>query len=210
MIHSKMNHSNMDHSSNSNSNSDSESNPCTDDLTNLQYLEHMIPHHQVAIDMSELLIPKTNNPVMLLLCRDIIRKQGYEIWEMEMMKRKLSDTMFDDTEFTPRYVKTKLDIFYPKLSKSKDGDCNPLFFKPNDHMKMMENMEINDKSYLEHMIPHHQVAIDMSKRLLLHTNHSYLMVFCRSLIIGQQGEIFYMNNLLNNSYNYNSELLSSK
>ena len=199
MDHSNMDHSNMD-----------QSNPCTDDLTNLQYLEHMIPHHQVAIDMSELLIPKTNNPVMLLLCRDIIRKQGYEIWEMEMMKRKLSGTMFDDTEFTAEKVKTNLDIFYPKLSKSKDGDCNPLFFKPNDHMKMMEHMEINDKSYLEHMIPHHQVAIDMSKRLLLHTNHSYLMVFCRALIIDQQGEIFHMNNLLNNSYNYDSELLSRK
>ncbi len=190
-----MNHSNMNHNSNS------ESNPCTDDLTNLQYLEHMIPHHQVAIDMSELLIPKTNNPVMLLLCRDIIRKQGYEIWEMEMMKRKLSGTMFDDTEFTAEKVKTNLDIFYPKLSKSKDGDCNPLFFKPNDHMKHMEHMELNDTSYLTHMIQHHQIAIDMSKRLLLHTKHNYLIEFCKNLIIEQQGEIYLMNNMLNNRYN---------
>ena len=57
------------------------------------------------------------------------------------------------------------------------------------------------------MIPHHQVAIDMSKRLLLHTNNSYLMQFCRNLIIEQQGEIFYMNNLLKNIYNYNSLIL---
>ena len=69
---------------------------------------------------------------------------------------------------------------------------------------------LTDSEYLEHMIPHHQVAIDMSKRLLLHTNHSYLMVFCRALIIDQQGEIFHMNNLLLNSYNYDSELLSRK
>ena len=95
------------------------------------------------------------------------------------------------------------------MSKSKDGSCNPLFFKPNDHSKMMVNMKINDTSYLEHMIPHHQVAIDMSKRLLLHTNHSYLLDFCRKLIIDQQGEIYAMNNLLNNTYNYESELLSS-
>ena len=66
---------------------------------------------------------------------------------------------------------------------------------------------LNDKSYLEHMIPHHQVAVDMSKRLLLHTNHSYLMEFCRKLIIDQQGEIFYMNNLLHNRFNSYSELL---
>ena len=31
------------------------SNPCTDVLTDIEYLEHMIPHHQVAVDMSELL-----------------------------------------------------------------------------------------------------------------------------------------------------------
>ena len=31
-------------------------NPCTDKLTDIEYLEHMIPHHQVAIDMSHLLI----------------------------------------------------------------------------------------------------------------------------------------------------------
>ena len=104
-------------------------------------------------------------------------------------------------------VKTKLDRFNPILSKSKDGSCNPLFFKPNDHAKHMEHMEINIKSYLEHMIPHHQVAIDMSKRLLLHTNHSYLMDFCRKLILDQQGEIYYMNNLLLNKYEHHSELL---
>ena len=198
----------MDHSNHMNHNN-SKSNPCTDDLTNLEYLEHMIPHHQVAIDMSELLIPKTKDPKMLILCRNIIRKQGYEIWEMEQMKQKISDTMFDNTEFNPVNDRTKLDIYYPKLSKSKDGSCNPLFFKPNDHMKHMDGMEITDKSYLEHMIPHHQVAIDMSRRLLLHTNHSYLLVFCKGLIIEQQGEIFYMNNILNNSYNHYSELLDN-
>ena len=67
--------------------------------------------------------------------------------------------------------------------------------------------KLTDIEYLEHMIPHHQVAIDMSKRLLLHTNNSYLIDFCRKLIIDQQGEIFYMNNLLKNPFNYQSELL---
>ena len=183
-------------------------NPCTDKLTDLEYLEHMIPHHQVAIDMSNLLIPNTKNPVTLHLCRDIIRKQSYEIWEMTMMKRKLSETIFSNDKGIKPYDKTKLEIFYPKMSSSNDGVCDPLFFKPDDHMKHMEHMEITDRSYLEHMIPHHQVAIDMSKRLLLHTNHSYLMEFCRKLIIEQQGEIFLMNNMLNNTYNYHSELLN--
>ena len=46
-----MNHGNMNHETNG-------SNPCTDKLTDLEYIIHMIPHHQVAIDMSNLLIQK--------------------------------------------------------------------------------------------------------------------------------------------------------
>ena len=180
--------------------------PCFGVLSDLEYLEHMIPHHQVAIDMSNLLIPKSDNPIILHLCRDIIRKQTYEIWEMNMIKDKLIETFFSEDKGKIEKFKTKLELFNPIMSKS-DKECDPLFFKPDDHMKHMEHMEINDKSYLDHMVSHHQVAVDMSKRLLLHTNNSYLMDFCRRLIIDQQGEIFYMNNLLEKKYNYKSELL---
>ena len=201
MNHSKhnMNHSkhNMNHSKHNMSNHASNSNPCIDELTDLEYLEHMIPHHQVAVDMSELLIPEINDPIMLTLCRNIINKQKYEIWEMEHMKRQINDKVFSDNKGKIDNPITPLDFYYPVLSKSKDGDCNPLFFKPNDHMAHMEGMEVTSKSYLEHMIPHHQVAVDMSRRLLLHTNNSYLLDFCRKLIVDQQYEIYYMNNLLN-------------
>ena len=214
MDHSKMDHSKMDHSKMVHS-SPMGSNPCTDMLSDIDYLVHMIPHHQVAIDMSNMLIPNTKNPQMLHLCRDIIRKQGYEIWEMEMMATGLSDTLFGPETGNPHNLpnnvenfQTKMDLHAPKMSRAKDGNCNPLFFKPNDHMQHMVGMNVTDKSYLEHMIPHHQVAIDMSRRLLLHTNHPYLMDFCRKLIIDQQGEIFHMNSLLKNTYNYKSELLS--
>ena len=205
------NSNHINHSNHSN-HSNGDSNPCIDKLTDIQYLEHMIPHHQVAVDMSDMLIPHTNNPSMLNLCREIKRVQEYEIWEMEKMKKKLSDTMSSNNEFIvdKDNAKTKLDIWVPKMSKSKDGDCNPLFFKPNDHSQHMKHMKITDKSYIEHMIPHHQVAIDMSKRLLLHTNNTYLITFCRKLIIDQQGEIYYMNNLLKNKYIHHSPLLSYK
>lgn len=202
MDHSKHNHSMKPNPTGSN--------PCTDHLSDREYLEHMIPHHIVAIDMSNLLIPHTKNPIMLHLCRDIIRKQSYEVWEMTIMKKNLSDTLFTSDPWIVDDIPTKLEIYAPVMSHSKDGGCDPLFFKPDDHSKHMEHMEISDRSYLEHMVPHHAVAIDMSKRLLLHTNNSYLIDFCRKLIIDQQGEIYKMNHLLNNTYNYQSELLDVK
>ena len=137
---------------------------------------------------------------------DIIIKQSYEIFEMDKMKT-YNGKLFTDDKWIKEKINTKLDTYNHILSKAKEGECNPLFFKPNDHSQHMKGMKLTDRSYLEHMIPHHQVAIDMSKRLLLYTNHSYLMDFCSKLIIEQQSERYMMNNLLKNTYNYKSELL---
>ena len=208
-------------------NTTTKSNPCTDKLSDLEYLEHMIPHHQVAVDMSNMLIPHITNPTILHLCRNIIRKQEYEITEMNTIKTRIGRTVFNkqmplfnknsnnsnsnnnnNNNKKNNYI-TKMSLYEPIKSKSKDGDCNPLFFKPDDHAKHMEHMKITMRSYLEHMIPHHQVAVDMSKRLLLHTNHSYLIDFCRKLILDQEYEILYMNDLLNNTYIHESELLKN-
>ena len=183
------------------------SNPCTDVLSDSEYLHHMIPHHQVAIDMSEMLLPISKNPEVLHLCRNIIRNQRFEIWEMNNYLEGMSDNTSINVKGDYNHKQTKLDVFAPKMSKPENGDCDPLFFKPNDHMQHMQHMKLTDNSYLRHMIPHHQVAVDMSKRLLLHTTHSYLIEFCKNLIIEQQGEIFYMNNLLQNRFNNYSELL---
>jgi uncharacterized protein (DUF305 family) len=182
-------------------------NPCTDTLTEREYLAHMIPHHQVAVDMSHKLVQsRIRNPAMLHVCRKIIRTQNYEMWEMTMMERRLSGTLFNSDPGNRNRPKTKLEMYNPFVG---DAKCNPLFFKPDDHRRHMQDMDITETSYLEHMIPHHQVAIDMSKRLLLHTNHSYAMAFCRKLIIDQQYEIVQMRNLLQNKYHHESILLAA-
>jgi uncharacterized protein (DUF305 family) len=132
----------------------------TDKLSDLDYINHMIPHHQIAIDMSEQLIPYTKSYIMLTLTRDIIRKQNYEIWEMANM-----------TGYTKEYIFT---------------------IKP-----VTKKMKMSVTQYLQHMIPHHQVAIDMSKRLLLYTKTPYLTVLAYEIIIDQQKEILTMTGLLN-------------
>jgi len=78
------------------------SNPCTDKLSDLEYLEHMIPHHQVAIDMSNSLINsgKLMNPVIATLCRNIIFTQGYEVWEMNILKKRFPNSTSSDDKPT--------------------------------------------------------------------------------------------------------------
>ena len=65
------------------------SNPCTDVLSDSEYLRHMIPHHQVAIDMSEMLLPISKNPDVLHLCRNIIRNQRFTMNDIGKIKRRV-------------------------------------------------------------------------------------------------------------------------
>ena len=67
--------------------------PCTDYLSDIEFLEHMIPHHQVAIDMSVLLQPITKSPLMKEMCRKIIWQQKYEISVMTVMLEGLPDSV---------------------------------------------------------------------------------------------------------------------
>ena len=70
-------------------------------------------------------------------------------------------------------------------------------------------MKLTDKSYLEHMIPHHQVAIDMSNRLLKYTKNIHMIDLATTIIREQQLEILKMNEMLNyiSSWNYDSILI---
>ena len=109
----------------------------------------MIPHHQVAIDMSILLQPITKNPLMKEMCRKIIWQQQYEISVMSVMLEGLPSSISNyNKNMKKNYEKTKLKFYYPIKTSSRIGECDPLFFKPNNHMAHMKHMKTNDKSYL--------------------------------------------------------------
>jgi len=170
-------------------------NPCIDFLSNKDYLVHMIPHHQVAIDMCELMIPISKSKTILNIYRNTIFNQKIEIMLMKNVLKNIPNVsnnynvIFRDTKFLT-------SIGYDNKSKPKDYYCDPLFFKPNDHSNHMKHMKHTDKSFLEHMIPHHQVAIVMSERLLKHTNNTHMIRLCYEIITAQRGEILQMNYIL--------------
>jgi uncharacterized protein (DUF305 family) len=82
--------------------------------------------------------------------------------------------------------------------------CKPEFFG-HDHES--HRMEINDNDYIAHMIPHHQVAIDMSKRLLKNTNNDYMIDLAYNIIRNQQSEIAKLSALSNSRTRFQSDLL---
>lgn len=184
-------------------------NPCHQYLSDKDYLLHMIPHHQVALDISLEMQQKSNNPVMQKILRELIWTQNREIMMMKDILKNLPDNISSDQlEMNKIYRNTILD--FTKSASDPTAECNPEFFDPQLHKKHMAHMKLNEKMYIEHMIPHHQVAVDMSKTLLQHTNNDFMIQFAYRIIRSQQQEISYMNQLLQNlrGWSWQSSLIN--
>ena len=184
-------------------------NPCDEYLSDKDYLLHMIPHHQVAIDISLELQKNSNNPVMQEILRQLIWTQNREIMMMKDNLKNVPDNIsYDQIKMNKHYINTIL--YFTKAASDTTAKCNPEFFNPELHKKHMSHMKLDEVMYLKHMIPHHQVAVDMSKTLLKNTNNDFMIYLAYRIIRSQQNEINYMNQLLQNlqGWSWKSSLIT--
>ena len=185
----------MNHSNHSNHN---ESRICRTQLTEKEYFEHMIPHHQVAIDISKILIKQSKWTEILDILRKLIWTQEAEINIMKQFLNLYEDC--NNNTSKKEYIYTKGDFTKPNVPNISKVYCDPLFFDPKEHM--VHAKHVTDDSYIDHMIPHHQVAIDMSKTLLKYTNNPTITSFAYRIIRSQQHEIYLLNELKTSYRNY--------
>ncbi len=184
-----------------------ESNVCRGYLSDKDYLKHMIPHHQVAVDISIELQKITKSPVMQEILRKLIYNQKMEILIMKNMIKRLPKNISADDKTTKMYQSTVSDFIKPNKLGLTNTYCDPHFFNPKSHMDHLKHINLNDVTYIEHMIPHHQVAVDMSKVLLKNTNNDFMIYLAYRIIRNQQAEIVMLDNLLNKSkISYQSKL----
>lgn len=193
----------MDHSKNTNNN-----NICRGKLTDDEYLTHMIPHHQVAIDISEIHRHNSKSPKIQQILRKLIWIQKIEIGLMEHILKNKIEKISDYSKMHSYYIETTADFMKPNKAGLTKTYCNPHFFNPDEHMKHMNNMKLDDKMYIKHMIPHHQVAVDMSKVLIENTKNDYMIYLAYNIIRSQQDEILILNEYLHSPYKHSSELLT--
>ena len=183
---------------------------CRGYLTDNEYLQHMIPHHQVAVDISILLQKKTNNPEMQDILRKLIWVQNYEIQLMRDMTKGLPENDMSTSEIYMgrNYTITTGDLTKPNKVGLTKTYCDPHFFDPKKHMENMKHMKLDDKMYIKHMIPHHQVAVDMSKVLLKNTKNDFMIWLANRIIRSQNAEIILLNDMLNiKRYSHQSKLI---
>ena len=186
-------------------------NICQDNLTDVEYLKHMIPHHQVAVDISLMLQKITKSVKMQEILRKLVWVQNYEITLMKDLLNNLPDNITSSIN-NNIYMQNESDFIKPNTLGLTNTYCDPNFFDPKNHMKHLMHMKLNDIMYIEHMIPHHQVAVDMSKILIKNTSNDIMLYLAYRIIQSQQEEIVLLSDFLNslnknNNYDYKSELL---
>lgn len=182
-------------------------NICKKNLSDTEYLNHMISHHQVAIDISLKLQKISRNSTTQDILRKLVWTQKYEI---EMMKRILKEYPYNVSKIknNTKYDYSINDFIKPNKLDLTDTYCNPLFFDPEKHNHHLNNIKLDDIQYINHMIPHHNVAVDMSKILLKNTKNDFMIYLAYRIIRNQQKEIILLNDLKNNLYVNNTNLLN--
>mgnify|MGYP001164081470 CR=1 FL=1 len=194
---------------NCNSDKNNKSNICRGKLSDREYLEHMIPHHQVAIDISIMLQKTTKSPEMHEILRKLIFNQEMEVLLMNKILKSMPNNVSASQSKIKNYISTVSDFKEPNKLGLTQTYCDPHFFNPEEHMKHMKNMKLDDKMYIQHMIPHHQVAVDMSKVLLKNTKRDFMIYLAYRIIRSQQAEIILLGEFLNkSSYKHTSYLIN--
>ena len=179
--------------------------PCRTVLSDEEFLKHMIPHHQMAIDISIEHIKNTKSDIIMKILRELIYTQKYEVIIMlAELKHKTENitSIYSNQSFNP----TISSDTYPNILGLTNTYCDPAFFtyQKNQHNQHnqhnQEHKIITDKQYILHMIPHHQVAVDMCKILLKNTKSDFLIDLAYRMIKEQETEIILLNDLLQSPF----------
>ncbi|MBI5139507.1 DUF305 domain-containing protein [Candidatus Nomurabacteria bacterium] len=138
------------------------------------FIEQMIPHHDGAIEMSELALTKATHPEIKTLAKSIIESQSKEIKDMQSWYK----AWFGQ------------DVKEQNTSGMMGG--GGMHMGGTEDMNALKNASDFDKAFIEGMIPHHQLAIMMAQMLKSGTNRLEMLTLANNIIESQSKEITQM------------------
>ncbi len=150
----------------------------------LQFIDQMIMHHQGAIMSSEHMIADSERPELRQLAENIQQSQSEQIEQMQAWREE----WYGDAERT-------FGMMDPTQMDEMMGDrmMNEMM---GGSMHEMMGGDTTDAMFLRMMIPHHQLAIDMSEQALDEAEHPELEELAQTIAEEQSAEIELMQEYL--------------
>jgi uncharacterized protein (DUF305 family) len=141
------------------------------------FAEMMIPHHQQALDMADLVPSRTTNQDLLVLAKHIALDQGAEIQTLRGLLAQWGEPVPPDHANRGMTMTGMVD----------DATMSRL--------PSLQGQEF-DTLWIRSMILHHQGAVDMAQTEIAHGQNPDALNIANIIISSQQREIAYMNHLL--------------
>jgi uncharacterized protein (DUF305 family) len=151
----------------------------------LQFIDQMIPHHEGALMSSEHMIANSKRPEMRQLYENIKTSQSEQIEQMQEWRKE----WYPDAE----------QVFGMMVN----GDAGSMMGNGmmsngmmGGSMQGMMGGNALDTMFLNMMIPHHQMAVDMSDEALSKAEHPELRDLAQKIRDEQSSEIELMQGYL--------------
>jgi uncharacterized protein (DUF305 family) len=163
----------------------------------LRFLEGMIDHHQMAVDMANDCLANAPGATVRALCQRVIDAQSAEIAQMQTW---LLD--WYNVQYTPIAMIEPMGEMggmagMDHSTMTTDGPVTD----PPMMMGMMAGLNRLDGvdyeiAWLESMIDHHDDALHMAERILTRAEHADLIVLAETIIRDQTAEMAEMEALI--------------
>ncbi|CAM8625751.1 DUF305 domain-containing protein [Candidatus Planktophila dulcis] len=142
-------------------------------MSEIMFAQAMIPHHQQAIEMSNMALKNGASPEVKKLAKEIIAAQGKEISQLKYWLTATKSSMTMDHDMGMGGMLSKSDLIALKKLKSSKFDT----------------------AFLKAMIAHHEAALDMVA-MVGGTKNSEAKKIAVEIRTGQSSEITLMKKLL--------------
>lgn len=159
----------------------------------VRFMEGMIDHHQMALDMSADCLKKATATDVKTMCQNIIKAQTAEITTMQGW---LKDWYKID------YKPMSMEDMMKAMGGMSGMDMGGMATDPAMMMGMMAGLnrlqgKDYDVAFLESMIDHHDDALHMSERILKQAGiHDEVKTLANTIIKDQAAEIQKMEDML--------------
>ncbi|MEU6641226.1 DUF305 domain-containing protein [Saccharomonospora sp. NPDC046836] len=150
----------------------------THNAADVTFAQQMIPHHQQAVTMADLVAERTSNQQVIDLAQQIQQAQDPEIQQLSEWLQQWGEEMPE--------------------GHSAHGDMPGMMGSGHlDELAGLRDREF-DRRWLELMVEHHQGAIDMARTELAQGQGAEAKRLAQTIIDAQQAEIDTMNGMLGN------------
>ncbi|XWX04579.1 DUF305 domain-containing protein [Aggregatilineales bacterium SYSU G02658] len=172
----------------------------------MRFLQGMIDHHQMALDMANDCLAKASTPAVVALCEGIISAQSAEIEQMQGWLLAWYNVAYEPISMLPAPSAPDPHAGHGGHgAHAGHGASSGPFTDPAMTMGMFAGLNRLDGAayeiaWLEAMIDHHDDALHMSERLLRRVpaaeGHAELLALAAQIIADQSAEIDLMENLI--------------